>query len=302
MKRIVFKKLVTIALSGLLVLAFAGCSSTTPTPSTSGATTAPSTSATTAPTGKVIKVLGSTSVEPLAVSLGDAYKAKTGISLEIQAPGSSQGIQAIIDGTTEIGTSSRELTPEEAATKDLKQNVIAIDGIVLIVNPENTASVKGLTKQQATDIFSGKITNWKDVGGLDKQIAVINREESSGTRTAIQELLGLEIKNADGTKTSLLTKEGLTAGSQGEVKTTVATNTDAIGYVSLATVDNTVAGLSIDGVQPTVDNIKADKYILKRNFLMLTKNPSADVKAFIDFVLSPEGQALVEKDKYIKVK
>ena len=278
MKRRTFLKVATLALTALLVLSFAACSS--------------------APAGKVINVYGSTSVEPLANSLGEAYKTKTGVSVKVQGVGSSQGIKAIMDGTTDIGTSSRELTTEEAASGIVK-HVIAIDGIVLITNPAN--KVADLTMDQAAKIFSGEIKNWKDVGGADKAIVVVNREESSGTRTAVQELLKLEVKNADGTKTSLLTKEGLTSGSQGEVKTTVAGNPDAIGYVSLATVDTTVKGLKIGGVEPTINDIKANTYPLKRDFLMLTKVENADVKAFIDYILSAEGQALVVNDKYIAV-
>ena len=277
MKSNIFFRIAAMTVTAMFVFSFAACSSTQK---------------------KVINVFGSSSVESLANSLGEAYKTKANVTVKVQGPGSSQGIKAIIDGTTDIGTSSRELTPVEVSS-GIVQHKIAIDGIVLIVNPVNL--VKDLTLVQAGKIFKGEIKNWKDVGGADKAILVVNREESSGTRSAIQELLKLEVKNADGTKNSLLTKEGLTSGSQGEVKTTVAGNPDAIGYVSLATVDTSVVGLKIGAVEPTIENIKNDTYVLKRNFLMLTKGTNAKVQAFIDFVNSAEGQSIVTTDKYIPI-
>lgn len=238
-----------------------------------------------------INVIGSTSVQPLAQSLADAFASvETGVKVDIQGVGSTAGVKAADDGTADIGTSSRELKPEEKEW-NLTEHVIAKDGIAVIVHPNNTAS--NLTKEQVSQIFSGEITNWSQVGGLDKEIVVVSREEGSGTRGAFEEILKIE---------GILSEKALIAEGNGAVKQNIATKEDAIGYVSLGYLDDSIQAVSVDGVEATDENILASKYPIARPFLMLTKGElKPEVKAFLDFIMSSEGQKIVSED-YIPVK
>lgn len=254
-----------------------------------------------APAGKsTITVIGSTSVGPLGKILSDAFTViHKDIKIESQEIGSTQGIQAIIAGTADIGTSSRELKAEEKP--GLTETIIAYDGIVVIVHSAN--KVVDLTSDQIVKIFKGEIKNWKEVGGIDKAITVINREAGSGTRGAFEELMKLQEKSADGKTTkSLITEKALIMDSTGALKTTVAGNEAAIGYISLGSMDNTVIAAKVDGVEATDANVKAKIYKIFRPFLMLTKGEmKPPIKAYIDFIMSTEGQRLVTDTKYISV-
>jgi phosphate transport system substrate-binding protein len=201
------------------------------------------------------------------------------------------GIKAAQDGTVDIGAASRALTDAEKAT--LVDTVIARDGIAIIVNPAQK-NITNLTKAQVKDIFSGKITNWKDLGGDDKAIVLVSREEGSGTRTAFQDLiLGKDVLIAD---TAIL------QSSNGAIRTIVISNPYAISYLSFGYIDNTVKALSLEGIPATIENAKNGTYPAVRPLLFLTKTqPTGLVKTFIDFCLSDEGQAIVAKD-YITVK
>ncbi|MDD2401287.1 MAG: phosphate ABC transporter substrate-binding protein [Clostridia bacterium] len=248
-----------------------------------------------------VTVIGSTSVGPLARVLADSFmENEQDVKIDIQEIGSTQGIQAINDGTADIGTVSRELKEDEKSS-DLTEHVIAYDGIAVVVNCSN--SVSDLTIEKIAQIFKGEITNWKELGGFDKEITVVNREAGSGTRGAFQELMKLEEKLPDGTKKSLITEKALIMDSTGGVKATVSGNDSAIGYISLGILDDTVKALKVSGVEPTVQNILDKKYTICRPFLMITKGEmSPQVGAYLDFIMSSEGQQMVKSEKYIPVK
>lgn len=297
MKKLVKSKsiILTTALALSMSLLFAACGSSGNTGSTSGSDSGSEAGNL---TGKVT-ISGSTSVQPLAQDLADAFQdIEQGVEVDVQAGGSTQGIKDASEGTSNIGNSSRELSSEEKSL-GLTEHIIAYDGIAVVANPSN--KVSNLTKDQIVKIFKGEIKNWKEVGGADKEILVVSREEGSGTRGAFEELLGLEEKQGD-TKVSLVKADALIAGSTGEVTANVSGKDNAIGYTSLGFVESNVKKVSIDGVECSIDNIKAKKYVISRPFLMLTKGElSPETKAFLDFVTSDKGQEIVAK-KYIGIK
>lgn len=238
-----------------------------------------------------ISVIGSTSVQPLAQEMADEYDAA---QIDYQGVGSSAGIKAVIDGTADIGTSSRELKADEKAS-GIKEYIIAYDGIAVALNPSNT--VENLTTQQVASIFKGEIKNWKEIGGADEEIIVVSREAGSGTRDAFEELTSL-VKD----KASLLYEKALIADGNGAVKQNIASKKSAIGYLSIGYIDSTVKAAKIDGTEATEANVKEGKYKIMRPFLMLTKGEEKpEVKAFLDYVLGDNGQTIVAKS-YIRVK
>lgn len=207
-----------------------------------------------------ITVNGSTSVESFFTeTLAPQMESDLGITTEYQATGSSDGIKAAIDGTADFGTSSRNLDDEEAA--QLSQEILAYDGIAVIVNPENP--VTDLTSEQVRQIFTGEITNWSELGGNDSDIVVVSREDASGTRSAIEELIGFEDQLVDG---------ATIADGNGNVASTVGENPNAIGYVSFTTLEansETITGLNIDGAEPTPGNVVSGDYPIARPFLIV---------------------------------
>lgn len=288
------KSVVLLVVTCMALTVFPGCSSEKPKDATNGALSSEGLK------GK-ITVIGSTSVGPLARNLADSFMEKEqGVSIDIQEIGSTEGIQAAINGTADIGTSSRELKDTEKEA-DLDTHLIAYDGIAIVVHPANP--VLDLTSAQIAKIFKGEITNWQEVGGVNQQITVVNREAGSGTRGAFQELLKLEEKQADGTKKSLITDKGLVMDSTGAVKATVSSNEAAIGYISLGVLDSTTKAIKVDGVEPTLQNVTEKNYTIWRPFLMLTKKGELEpqVKAYLDFIKSAEGQELVKAEKFIPV-
>ena len=237
---------------------------------------------------------GSTSMEKFANALDEAFMAKyPGIQATVQFTGSGAGIEAVANGTVDIGNSSRALKDEEKA-KGLVENVVAIDGIAVVVDKAN--AVEDITKDQLAQVYSGQITNWKDLGGSDQQIVVIGREASSGTRAAFEELLKLEDK----------CKYAQEIDSTGAVMAKVAATPGAIGYVSLDVIDDTVHTLKIDGVEPTEENIKAGSYTLQRPFVMATKGEISEqseaVQELFNYINSDEGQQIVSKVGLISAK
>lgn len=238
-----------------------------------------------------ITIAGSTSVQPLSDELVKAYNQKNpNVTINVQGGGSSQGVKAAADGIAQIGASSRKLKDSEKAS--VKEIQIAIDGIAIVANPKNE-KVANLTMTQVKEIYGGKITNWKDVGGKDAPITVVTREAGSGTRGAFEEIVMHDAK---------ITDKAITQASNGAVRSTVAGDENAIGYLSLGYLSKEVKSVKVENIEPTVENIKSGSYKVSRPFLYLTKGePSGEVKAFIDFVLGPEGQEIVGKH-YIKVK
>ncbi len=296
------KKLKTVAafiLSVTLFISIAGCKPITS--NTSGSVSSTKTSSNSNSTntlsGKIL-ITGSTSFQDLMGALGEAFSAKNkGVTVDVQAGGSGVGISDAMKKINDIGMSSRELKTD-GTEAGLNESVLAVEAIAVIVNAKN--AVKSLTKAQIISIFKGEITNWKDVGGTNKAITVFNREASSGTRGAFGELLKLEKSGTDGY--NYFTKNAVTQDSTGKILTGVAADENAIGYIGLGSVDSSVHAVTIDGVDPTLASIKAGTYILKRPFLLLTNKETnnALVKAFIEFALSPEGEAIVSEMKFIK--
>jgi len=234
-----------------------------------------------------IDIVGSTSVQPVAEKLAVEYMKKhPNVKINVQGGGSSVGITQTQQGTADIGTSSRELKEDEK--KGLKTYLIGKDGIVVIVNKQN--NIQGLTTEQLRDIFSGKIRNWKEVRDPDAEIHVIVREEGSGTRKAFEEIVMKDAK---------IRNDAIVEGSTEAVKQ----DPNAMGFISLANLDNTVKALKIDGVTPSVSTVADGSYKLQRPFLFLTKGePTGVVKNFIDWVLSPEGQTIVKSEKVVPAK
>lgn len=245
-----------------------------------------------------ISISGSTSVQPLVQDLADIFSEKNpDVTIEVQGGGSSQGIKSAGSGISDIGSSSRDLKAEEK--EGITEHVIAYDAIAVVLHPSNR--IDGLTSEQLKKIFSGEITNWKDVGGSDQEILVVTREAGSGTRSAFQELLGLEEKTDDGTR-SLIRDDALVADGNGSVKANIASKENSIGYISLGFTDETLKKIKVDGIECTTESVKDKSYKISRPFLLLTKGAlRPEVKAFLDFILSDEGQELAAAS-YIPVK
>lgn len=232
-----------------------------------------------------LQIAGSSSVQPLSEELAMEFMKKfPNVKINVAGGGSGAGIKAAQDGTCDIGASSRELKPEE---KNVNEFIIAKDAIAVIVNPAN--SVSDLTMEQIKSIFSGEVTNWKDLGGKDAPIAVVIREDGSGTRGAFEEIvLGKDVKFAN---------KAIIQNSTGAVRTTVASTPDAIGFVSLGALNSEVKALKVDGVDITKENVLNNSYKVARPFIYMTKEePMGLTKHFIDFVLSSEGQKIVGRD------
>lgn len=241
-----------------------------------------------------ISMVGSTSMEKLANALSEAFMEEyPEVTVTAEFVGSGAGIEAVTNGTADIGNSSRSLKDEEKAA-GVVENVVAIDGIAVCVDPAN--EVADLTKEQLTNIYNGTVTNWKEVGGADEPIIVIGREAGSGTRGAFEELVDLQDA----------CKYANELDSTGAVIAKVASTPGAIGYASLDALDDSVKALSLEGVEATAENIKAGNYFLSRPFVMATKGEISEqndlVQAWFDFVLGDEGQQVASEVGLITVK
>ena len=226
---------------------------------------------------------GSTSMQKVINALGEADMEETGNNFTYNATGSGTGIKAVKDGTCDIGLSSRYLKDSEKA-EGLKETILAIDGIAIIVHTDN--AVADLTVEQIAAIFTGEITNWSEVGGKDGEIVCIGREESSGTRDGFESITGTE----DACKY----RQELT--SNGAILTAVAENPNAIGYVSLSSVKETVKALSVGGVVPSEATIKDGSYAVQRPFVLVTKEGVAlteTAQEFFDFITSPAANDII---------
>lgn len=233
---------------------------------------------------KSVSTDGSTSMEKVIGALGEAFMENNdGTNFTYDPTGSSAGITAVKDGTCDIGLSSRYLKEAEKA-EGLKETILAIDGIAIIVGPENP--VADLTLEQIAQIYTGQISNWSQVGGNDGQIVLIGREASSGTRDGFESIVGVE----DGCKY----RQELT--SNGAVLTAVAENPNAIGYVSVSSVKDTVKAISVDGVAPGEATIKDGTYAIQRPFVLVTREGvalSETAQAFFDFATSSAANEII---------
>lgn len=240
-----------------------------------------------------VTMSGSTSMEKLANAVAESFMMKyPGVTVTAEFTGSGAGIEAVTAGTCDIGNSSRNLKEEEIANGAV-ENVVAIDGIAVVVDPANT--VTGLTKDQLIGIYTGEIRNWSEVGGADTPIVVVGREAGSGTRGAFEEILKIEDMCAYANELD----------STGAVMAKVEATPGAIGYVSLDVVNDTVIALSLEGVEATAENIKAGEYFLSRPFVMATKgevsSQSEAVQALFAYLQSDEGKELIQSVGLITV-
>lgn len=235
---------------------------------------------------------GSTSMEKVIGFLSEAYMQEHGdVKVTYNPTGSSSGIQAVAEGRCDIGLASRDLKDEETA--DLQGTVVAIDGIGIIVNPAN--KVTDLTIEQIGKIYSGEITNWKEVGGSDAPIVCIGREAASGTRDGFEEVTGVKDK----------CKYSQELTSTGDVVQTVSGNPNAIGYASVASANDTVKLVSVEGISPTTETIQDGEYKVQRNFVLVTKKDtplSKTAQKFFDFATSSQADSLITEAGAVPVK
>ena len=288
------KRILSILLGIALVLGLAACSQatapevtaapTTAATTAPAATDAPETSAAPAVLSGTVSTDGSTSMEKVIGALSEAFmEANSKVTVTYNPTGSGTGIQAVQEGRCDIGLSSRALKDEEKAS-GLKETILAYDGIAIIVNPANP--VEDLTLEQIADIYTGKITNWSELGGSDSEIVLIGREAGSGTRSGFEEIV--EVKDLCQYRQEL--------SSTGDVIATVAQNPGAIGYASLASVKETVKAVKVGGVTPSEETVKDGTYAIQRPFVLVTKEGvtlSETAQAFFDYAVSKDANAVV---------
>ena len=215
-----------------------------------------------------------------------------GIRITVAGGGSGVGVQKVGEGLVDIGNTGRALTEAEVSKFGLKSYAFAIDGVAAVVNPKNP--VNALSHQQVQDIFAGKITNWKQLGGRDAAIHLYTRDESSGTREVFWEIM---------LKKGAIAPSANVVASNGAMKTALAGDVDAVGYVSIGHIDQTIKAPALDGVAPTQDNAKSGKYPVIRKLYMNTKGePAGIVASFISFIQGAEGAAITASDGYIPTK
>ena len=265
------KKIITILCAVVMALSlFAGCGQKA---NDNGTTT-----------GGTVATDGSTSMEKVIGALGESFmEANKGTTFTYNPTGSGSGIQAVSEGRCDIGLSSRALKDDEKAS-GLKETTLALDGIAIIVNPQNP--VQDLTLEQIAKIYTGEITNWKDVGGEDAEIVLIGREAGSGTRDGFESITD--------TKDACQYRQELT--STGDVIATVSQNPNAIGYASLAAIKDSVKALTVNGVAPTEATVKDGTYLVQRPFVLVTKEGvalSETAQKFFDFATSADAASII---------
>lgn len=240
---------------------------------------------------EVVSTDGSTSMEKVIGYLSESYSEECGdIKVTYNPTGSGSGIKAVLEGRCDIGLSSRDLKEEEK--QNLTATVIAIDGIAIIVNPEN--KVDDISTEQIYALFGGEIKNWKELGGADAPVVLIGREAASGTRDGFESI----------TNTTEKCKYSQELTSTGDVVQTVASNPNAIGYASLEAVKENVKAISVDGVYPSKETIQNGSYKIQRDFVFVTKKDtelSSAAKEFFDYSTSPAADNLIEKAGAIPV-
>ncbi|EAR55987.1 hypothetical ABC transporter, periplasmic substrate-binding protein [Photobacterium sp. SKA34] len=249
---------------------------------------------------ETVTVAGSTSVSQIMDVLADTYSAThKDTTIEVQGIGSTAGINAVKQGVAEIGMSSRVISLAELGD-NYKTVTIAHDGIALVVNKANP--VTNLTREQLIGIYQGKITNWKSINGKDLDMAVVSRENASGSRFSFEHFMGLT-KQVSGFTVSDISRRVLVVSTNGMVKSLVSHNEHAIGYVSLGSVDNSVKALSYDNVLPTAANIESGEYKIARPFLLMFKQKDLpnDAQKFIKFILSNQAQTVIKDKGYVAI-
>ena len=277
----IMKKIITFALAALLALSLAACGSEPKTDDTAKTDDQTQTQLT-----GTVSTDGSTSMEKVIGALSESYMtANGGVTVNYNPTGSGSGITAVQEGTCDIGLSSRALKDEEKSA-GLKETVLAYDGIAIIVHPDNPVS--DLSIDQIAKLYTGEITNWKDVGGKDAEVVLIGREAASGTRDGFESITG--------TKDKCQYRQELT--STGDVITAVSQNPDAIGYASLASIKDTVKALNVDGVTPSEATVKDGSYKVQRPFVLVTvegKALSPAAQSFFDYATSSEAASIIAK-------
>lgn len=274
------KKIITVLCAAVMALSlFAGCGQKA---NDNGTTT-----------GGTVSTDGSTSMEKVIGALGESFmEANSGTTFTYNPTGSGSGIQAVSEGRCDIGLSSRALKDDEKAS-GLKETIVALDGIAIIVNPQN--KVEDLDIETIGKIYTGEIKNWKEVGGDDAEIVLIGREAGSGTRDGFESI----------TKTEDKCKYGQELTSTGDVITTVSQNPNAIGYASLAAVKDNVKALSVGKVKPTEETVKDGSYVVQRPFVLVTKEGEAlsdTAQKFFDYVTSADASQIISDAGAVPVK
>jgi phosphate transport system substrate-binding protein len=236
-----------------------------------------------------LTIAGSTSVMPFVEKLSEHFMVdRPNYTVNVQGGGSTAGVQACLNRTIDIGMSSRPLKKEEMLLNEI---TVCHDGIAVVVHRKNP--IRELSFRQIQGVFSGKIKNWKELGWVDRSIDAVTREEGSGTRGSFEDLVMKGQEIYDGI---------MVQDSNGSVKEIVATDPYAMGYISLGLVDDRVRSLSIDGVAASIESIRAKQYKVVRPFLFLVNGaPNSTAKAFIDFVLSSDGQNILKKEGLIGI-
>ncbi len=287
----------------LAVVLIAGCARATPTPLAREQATAaspvtepepnPSPTAEPALAGR-ITVAGSTTVQPLAEKLATAFRAANpNVEIVIQGGGSSVGVKSAAQGIVDIGATSREVKDSERTEfPDLVVHRIAVDGVAIVVHPD--VPVDSITTEQVRAVFAGDIASWKELGGPDRPITVVAREEGSGTRDFFQEHF---MKDRD------ILARAILQPSNGALRTAVSTTPNAIGFLSFGYLDDSVKALAVDGIQPTEANVYGGTYTAWRYLNMLTRGePAGLARAWLEFILSDAGQQIVTAQGYLAVK
>ena len=280
------KKLIAIALAGVLALSMAACGaqSTETTATTAAATTAAAETTEAAKLSGTVTLAGSTSMQKLCEAMIESFEESyPNITVTAEYTGSGAGLESLVGGKTDIGNASRALKDGEKESGAV-ENIVAIDGIAVITHTSNTVS--NLTSQQLTDIYTGKITNWKDLGGADEAIVVLGREAGSGTRDGFESIVDV--------KDSCKYAQELTA--TGAVISAVEANPLAIGYASLSAVGDTVAMVTVEGVECSEDTVKDGSYKIQRPFVFVTNKSvtlSEQAQAFVEFANSKDAADLI---------
>lgn len=280
------KKLTCLGLSLALALGlFTGCGSSNNQDQGSGSGSQSNTNdSSTVELSGIVNTAGSTSMKDVMAVLEEVFeKEHPGVNINYTGSGSGAGIEGATSGTCDIGLSSRALKDTEKESGAV-ENIVALDGVAIVVNP--ACGVENLTVEQIAQIFTGEITNWSEVGGADGEIAVFGREAGSGTRGAFEEIVGV----VDGCK---YTNE---YSSTGDVIGNVASNPNAIGYASLSAVGDTVAMVTVEGVECSEDTVKDGSYKIQRPFVFVTNKSvtlSEQAQAFVDFATSKDAADLI---------